>query len=159
MDDTPTLAIAQWMAERKTTKPGGKGRPAAQVPPISELTHLAVKQCQNRLYYSAQLHRYIRLYEVIAFFELGKPVTIVRRDGTDTTVPTLMHAFADRVERGELEMTVSQLRGLVNANDCAMAVHDLNNQVCQLTLERDSYLRQLEELQESGICSVALVGP
>lgn len=113
MDNTRALAITKWLAERESPKRGvGTGKLRATVE-IAGLTEIRIKQCPNRRYYSAQLHRYVQLREVCVCFERGIPVTIVTRDGADVTLSSLLYALADRVRTGELIVTVEKLRELI----------------------------------------------
>ena len=59
-------------------------------------------------------------------------------------------------ERNALKQQLDELATLSDAREIELTtqLHQAANLTCALTLERDSYLRQLEELQEAGICSV-----
>lgn len=115
MDDKSTLALERWMRERTVRKNSGLGRPRSIPVQLTDLTEINVRQCQNRMYYSAQLHRYVGLRELFSCFDRGIPVKILTKEGVDTTVPTLLKALAERVRCGELQITHAQLRGLAGA--------------------------------------------
>jgi polyhydroxyalkanoate synthesis regulator protein len=98
-----TLALSEWMSNRLPVHRRERiKRPRVRQIQLSELTELVVKQCQNRLYYSKVMHRYVSRVEIGQWFDAGKLLTVYAKDGADITVPVILRIIAQRVEDGSL---------------------------------------------------------